>query len=1026
MNILKPTVDIFPGPLKPQQMLPQEQSVLLGRSFYMYTGDGQSAGEGEVQPPFYEPIQAGGFRIAGSRRRLNRPIVHGQNRVWTGDLPIFRMDTVTGNGTYVSERVFPLWDRPDAAAGNVTPSMGTLRLGVPDANGATQWFDERGDVATTFLPGYTSYEIADKAGWHAAITIAPALDFHGMVCRVEFDVPTQLAWQCGGIWWTKAEKNSNSVAIDGAVGTIEEPNLPNGLVAVGTDAPGRLSAFAADYGEGIEFGGSEPQRVFHICVSWGVTAYDEARAQATLDRLDTPAAAAWGEERALLGRLWFDAYIGRALQPRRNLAALLEAPETRLRETRAWWDARRAEFQIETPDARLDALINWSRCISEHHRQGPGLVLGGQIWQKYSHLSTGWYGKSWGGDHEAIDECLRLYAAMMHDDGIIRWIAPSLYTLFAEDNNPYWIDQVWQHVRWTGDAKFAADMWPLVRKALAWKLAEHDPDGDGLFRSHYEYWNGDSNGKGPKAAAPTAMAWAMLTSAAGLAHFVGAETAALEYEALADKTKAAVERELWRAEAGRLGSIGADGMWRGHAPLWEQFLAINCGLLDPERGRGAMRWLASHYGFSPYEGVHLLMCSDLWPIRWSVQWIPTGDTCLAAMAGMKCGDTDLWWPYLQTVIGSAFRSEFPGVNMGIANSGAGGGDREDVDSSDPHLQMAVRGLFGIEPNLHDGSIDIRPAFPSDWTRAAIVTPDISYRYEREGDRATFHISSERPLAKRVRANYNGAELTTPIERESVVTLELGPAVAPPPLPTHPPTILAEQEPVAPPIPLSEEDRSQLTMVDLDQAFNITCEELMDLEFVFDYCDHTSKLVNWWGNPRLSMPPAPKLLETPLGVDFLTAGRPQSAEAPPKNLLALSSWAPYPLPGAAIIPIGMRCCRVFLLLQCYVHPIKNYIPNGEIVLHYSEGDSAITSLVPPFNLDCYFQHFSRESVAVPFGTLEKKEAAWHFVPPELSLAHADVLEIAVDSMRTLRSIELRATCSEGVLGLAGLSVVANDS
>ena len=80
-----------------------------------------------------------------------------------------------------------------------------------------------------------------------------------------------------------------------------------------------------------------------------------------------------------------------------------------------------------------------------------------------------------------------------------------------------------------------------------------------------------------------------------------------------------------------------------------------------------------------------------------LQWVPTGDTCLAALAGMKSRRRRSLVALPDTVVGSAFRSEFPGINMGIANTGAGGGDREDVDSVDPHLHVAVRGLFGIEP-----------------------------------------------------------------------------------------------------------------------------------------------------------------------------------------------------------------------------------------------------------------------------------------------------------------------------------------
>jgi hypothetical protein len=99
-------------------------------------------------------------------------------------------------------------------------------------------------------------------------------------------------------------------------------------------------------------------------------------------------------------------------------------------------------------------------------------------------------------------------------------------------------------------------------------------------------------------------------------------------------------------------------------------------------------------------------------------------------------------------------------------------------------------------------------------------------------------------------------------------------------------------------------------------------------------------------------------------------------------------------------------------------MKNYIPNGEVVLHYAGGRRVIESLVPPFNLDCYFQHFSRKGTPVPLGTL----GAGGFIHTGMSLPHADALEIGCDPSAVLESIELRATCSEGVLGLVGLTAL----
>jgi len=78
------------------------------------------------------------------------------------------------------------------------------------------------------------------------------------------------------------------------------------------------------------------------------------------------------------------------------------------------------------------------------------------------------------------------------------------------------------------------------------------------------------------------------------------------------------------------------------------------------------------------------------------------------------------------------------------------------------------------------------------------------------------------------------------------------------------------------------------------------------------------------------------------------------------------------------------------------------------------------------LDCYFQHFSRQGVSVPLGQLGPWPGGWTPIDRGLAIAHADALEIGCDPASVLESVELRATCSEGVLGLAGLTALSAES
>jgi hypothetical protein len=230
--------------------------------------------------------------------------------------------------------------------------------------------------------------------------------------------------------------------------------------------------------------------------------------------------------------------------------------------------------------------------------------------------------------------------------------------------------------------------------------------------------------------------------------------------------------------------------------------------------------------------------------------------------------------------------------------------------------------------------------------------------------------------------------------------------------------------------LSAAQKRRLLMIDLSAAYNITHEQLMTTPFLFDYRQTPLPVKDWWVNPSLTLAAdSPREIETEQGVKFLTAGRPQGADArtAPKSLLALSSWKPYPWPAGVKISVGRRSERLWLLLQSYVHPSKCYVPNGEVVLHYADGKTETTSLVPPYNLDCFYQHFSRDGVAVPLGKFDNWPPKNSYSPgnfgaaEKFTVCHADALEIACDPQRVLESVALRATCSEGILGLAGMTI-----
>jgi hypothetical protein len=116
-----------------------------------------------------------------------------------------------------------------------------------------------------------------------------------------------------------------------------------------------------------------------------------------------------------------------------------------------------------------------------------------------------------------------------------------------------------------------------------------------------------------------------------------------------------------------------------------------------------------------------------------------------------------------------------------------------------------------------------------------------------------------------------------------------------------------------------------------------------------------------------------------------------------------------------------------MLVNYVHPIKNYVTNGEVITRYKDGTETVTSLVPPYNIDTFFQQFAIESSPVRVGKLILGNS-WtfvHMLSPErrakINFAHGNAVKIDCDPAKEVDSIELRAVCSEAVIGLMGLTI-----
>ena len=155
-----------------------------------------------------------------------------------------------------------------------------------------------------------------------------------------------------------------------------------------------------------------------------------------------------------------------------------------------------------------------------------------------------------------------------HDMGVGRGLAdififpkkepPTTPKTGAHDYDGYWVNlpikfclQVARNYQWTGDRTFLKEMWPRVKRAVAWVEAR-DSDDDGLPETYYGYDGWTMAGK----SGYDANQWvAMLVAVARLADELGEPYYAAELRTTHAKALAQTEKHLWNGRYFRQGAL---------------------------------------------------------------------------------------------------------------------------------------------------------------------------------------------------------------------------------------------------------------------------------------------------------------------------------------------------------------------------------------------------------------------------------------------------------------------------------------
>ncbi len=166
---------------------------------------------------------------------------------------------------------------------------------------------------------------------------------------------------------------------------------------------------------------------------------------------------------------------------------------------------------------------------------------------------------------------------------------------------------------------------------------------------------------------------------------------------------------------------------------------------------------------------------------------------------------------------------------------------------------------------------------------------------------------------------------------------------------------------------------------------------------------------------------------PQGVPFKTPG-----DAESKNIAFVSQWDNYP--RQIQVPLTGKASHAYFLMAGSTNPMQSRIDNGEVVIHYTDGSADRLALENPttwwpIERDYYIDDyaFARPGPVPPRVDLKTGAVltleAGQFREPNATISGgaATVLDLPLDPTKELKSLTVRATANEVVIGVMGVTL-----
>lgn len=364
------------------------------------------------------------------------------------------------------------------------------------------------------------------------------------------------------------------------------------------------------------------------------------------------------------------------------------------------------------------------------------------------------------------------------------------------DMNLVYIDQLLWHFNWTGDIGYVKEMWPVIKRHLAWEKRVFDADDNGLYDAYAAIWASDalqySGGSGTHSSAYNYRSNLLAAKIARLIH-----EDPTPYQSEADKILKAMNTQLWMPEKGWFAEYkDAMGLKLLHpsAALWTIYHSIDSDVPDAFQAWQSLRYVDTSIPHIPVraeglkdENYYTLATTNWMPYEWSLNNVVLAESTHTALANWQSGRVEeafkLWKSEL---LSSMYIGGSPGNFAQISRYDAilGEAYRDFGDPVGINSRALVEGLFGIVPDGLNKTLIIRPGLPKAWDHASINIPDLSFSFKRKSNIDEYKITpafaSALGLKLRVKARsgslksvkVNGKQITWKMVENAIVEPEI--------------------------------------------------------------------------------------------------------------------------------------------------------------------------------------------------------------------------------------------------------------